>query len=249
MTPEQFRRVDQLVSLALERPASERAEFIRKACVGEEDLRLEVESLLATQDKEDGFLAEAPARLAALLAELTGPPEMAAAASAIPAATVVPSPRVSEALSAARVRPKRRNYFIRHWRGELPLWMSFWVNAILIGNAALVAGNYVIPVLTRSVAFFLTSTALVTGLSASVVGSAGLFLTWPWIILVLTWSLVGAWRSTASHLARVGIVLYIACLGILLGNATVMTLKWWLSQSPKVCASDTPKSVVFGLGA
>src|SRR5215468_4192054 len=73
MTPERFRRVDQLVSLALERAANERAEFIREACAGEEDLRLEVESLLASQDTQDGFLAEAPARLAAqLLAESAG---------------------------------------------------------------------------------------------------------------------------------------------------------------------------------
>ena len=74
MTPERFRRVDQLVSLALERPAKERAEFIREACAEEEDLRIEVESLLATLDKEDGFLAEAPAKLAAqLLAEIWRP--------------------------------------------------------------------------------------------------------------------------------------------------------------------------------
>ena len=73
MTPERFRRVDQLVSLALERPANQRAEFIREACAGEEDLRIEVESLLATQDKEDSFLAGAPATLAAqLLAESAG---------------------------------------------------------------------------------------------------------------------------------------------------------------------------------
>ena len=73
MTPEQFRRVDELVSLALERAANERAEFIREACAGEEDLRHEVESLLATPETQDGFLAEAPARLAAqLLAESGG---------------------------------------------------------------------------------------------------------------------------------------------------------------------------------
>jgi len=50
------------VSLALEQPANERAAFIREACAGEEDLRIEVESLLASQEKEDSFLAEAPAR-------------------------------------------------------------------------------------------------------------------------------------------------------------------------------------------
>jgi serine/threonine-protein kinase len=73
VTPERFRRVDKLVSLALERAADERAEFIREACAGEEDLRIEVESLLASQMNRDEFLAEAPARLAAqLLAESAG---------------------------------------------------------------------------------------------------------------------------------------------------------------------------------
>src|SRR6516225_1972060 len=82
MTPERFRRVDQLVSLALERPANERAEFIREACAGEEDLRIEVEALLASQEKEDSFLAEAPARLAAqLLTESTGALDNASVAS------------------------------------------------------------------------------------------------------------------------------------------------------------------------
>src|SRR5262249_60550063 len=72
MTPERFRRVDQLVSLALERPANERAAFIREACAGEEDLRIEVESLLASYENKDGFLAVAPARLAAQLLEEKG---------------------------------------------------------------------------------------------------------------------------------------------------------------------------------
>src|SRR5262252_231394 len=69
MTPERFRKVNQLVSLALERAANERAEFIREACAGEEALRVEVESLLASHDNKDAFLAEAPARLAAELLE------------------------------------------------------------------------------------------------------------------------------------------------------------------------------------
>ena len=65
MTPERFRRVDELVSQALDRPAQERAEFIRFACAGEDDLLVEVESLLASHEKRDGFLGEAPGRLAA----------------------------------------------------------------------------------------------------------------------------------------------------------------------------------------
>jgi len=69
MTRERFRKVDQLVSLALERAADKRAEFLRRACAGEEDLRVEVESLLASQEREDSFLAAAPGRLAAQLLE------------------------------------------------------------------------------------------------------------------------------------------------------------------------------------
>jgi len=72
MTPERFRKVDQLVSLALQRAANERVAFIREACAGEEDLRIEVESLLASHEKEDGFLAEAPARVAAELLDREG---------------------------------------------------------------------------------------------------------------------------------------------------------------------------------
>jgi len=89
MTPERFRRVDKLVSLALERAADERAEFIREACAGEEDLRLEVESLLASHENKDKFLAEAPARLAAqLLAESPGHPDNAP--TPLPSAELVP---------------------------------------------------------------------------------------------------------------------------------------------------------------
>jgi serine/threonine-protein kinase len=89
MTPERFRRVDQLVSLALERAADERAEFIREACAGEEDLRIEVESLLASHENKDGFLAEAPARLAAqLLAESPGHPDNAP--TPLPSSELVP---------------------------------------------------------------------------------------------------------------------------------------------------------------
>ncbi len=66
MTPERFQRIDELVTLAQERTASERAQFIREACGDDEDLRVEVESLLACQE-EDGFSTQAPSKLAAEL--------------------------------------------------------------------------------------------------------------------------------------------------------------------------------------
>jgi predicted Ser/Thr protein kinase len=69
VTPDRFSQIEQLVSLALKRKASERAEFVRQACRGDDDLRIEVESLLASYENKDGFLTEAPARLAAELLE------------------------------------------------------------------------------------------------------------------------------------------------------------------------------------
>src|SRR5712664_1594818 len=66
MTPERFQRIDELVTLAQARTANERAQFIREACGDDEDLRFEVESLLAYQE-EDGFSTHAPSKLAAEL--------------------------------------------------------------------------------------------------------------------------------------------------------------------------------------
>jgi len=47
MTPERWRQIDRLYQAALERDATEREAFLDKACAGDEELRREVESLLA----------------------------------------------------------------------------------------------------------------------------------------------------------------------------------------------------------
>ncbi|MGD0222585.1 MAG: protein kinase [Terriglobia bacterium] len=60
MKPERWEQVAQLYSAALEREGSERAAFLREACGGDEDLRREVESLLAREGK-DASLMESPA--------------------------------------------------------------------------------------------------------------------------------------------------------------------------------------------
>src|ERR1051325_9528505 len=60
MTPERWRQVDKLLQSALERPPAERASFLNTACQGDEALRNEVETLLASASDADGFL-ESPA--------------------------------------------------------------------------------------------------------------------------------------------------------------------------------------------
>jgi serine/threonine protein kinase len=48
-------RVEEIVHAALERPSDRRATFVADACGGDEALRREVESLLATQSRADGL--------------------------------------------------------------------------------------------------------------------------------------------------------------------------------------------------
>src|SRR6266498_685051 len=56
MTPERWQQVDRLLQGALERPPAERASFLNEACRGDEPLRKEVESLLASGDEAASFL-------------------------------------------------------------------------------------------------------------------------------------------------------------------------------------------------
>jgi len=52
MTPERWRRVDELFHSALEREPAERAAFLHEACAGDEALRREVEKLIAAHEKD-----------------------------------------------------------------------------------------------------------------------------------------------------------------------------------------------------
>src|SRR5712691_1415873 len=49
MTPERYQQVTALLDAALELPTADRASFIGRACEGDEELRGEVESLLASR--------------------------------------------------------------------------------------------------------------------------------------------------------------------------------------------------------
>jgi serine/threonine-protein kinase len=57
--------MDELLEAALERPPSERASFLDRACEGDEDLRRELESLLISDRLAESFIESPPARMAA----------------------------------------------------------------------------------------------------------------------------------------------------------------------------------------
>ena len=59
MKPERWRHIEQLWDAAVERD-NQRAAFLNEACAGDEELRREVESLLAHHEKTESFI-EVPA--------------------------------------------------------------------------------------------------------------------------------------------------------------------------------------------
>src|SRR5262245_14177376 len=65
MKPERWRQIDQLLEAALERQPGERAAFLAVACAGDESLRLEVESLLRSDEAAESFIEEPVVALAA----------------------------------------------------------------------------------------------------------------------------------------------------------------------------------------
>lgn len=87
--------------------------------------------------------------------------------------------------------PPSKNYILRHWRGDLSLPISYWVNATLI------AGLVPIPLL------YLVSIAEENGISIQLV-SAMLMLILAIGIMASVWAIVGTWRSSDNHPYRGG---------------------------------------------
>src|SRR5262245_47429002 len=56
MTPERWRRIEDLCHAALERDRTSRGAFLNEACAGDEELQREVESLLAQEGQINSFL-------------------------------------------------------------------------------------------------------------------------------------------------------------------------------------------------
>ncbi|MGE0126843.1 MAG: protein kinase [Blastocatellales bacterium] len=61
MTPDRWARIDQLLDEALERPSAERSTFLDEVCAQDDDLRREIESLLAAHQKAEEKFLKVPA--------------------------------------------------------------------------------------------------------------------------------------------------------------------------------------------
>src|SRR5438876_1132634 len=73
MKPERWQQIERLYHAALEREPEARAAFLDKACAGDEELRREVEGLLACDDKTASFI-DGPALEVAAKALAGDPP-------------------------------------------------------------------------------------------------------------------------------------------------------------------------------
>jgi serine/threonine protein kinase/WD40 repeat protein len=65
MNSDRWKQIDELFGAALEIDSDKRPAFLNKACVGDEDLRKEVESLLASDEKEKNRIEAYPKQMAA----------------------------------------------------------------------------------------------------------------------------------------------------------------------------------------
>ena len=63
MTPERWAQIRQIFDGALERPQQDRAAYLRVVCARDDELRREVESLLASHDESGDFLNQPAAEL------------------------------------------------------------------------------------------------------------------------------------------------------------------------------------------
>jgi serine/threonine-protein kinase len=81
MDPERWQQIDQLFHSALNCEPAARATFLQQACIADEALRREVESLVESHEQSDGFIEEPATDLAAEL--LTGTEEVLAAGEVV----------------------------------------------------------------------------------------------------------------------------------------------------------------------
>ena len=85
--------------------------------------------------------------------------------------------------------PRRANYLVRHWRGELSLPVAYWVNGTLLGAGA-------------GVAIFVVGRLLgENGGEHPPLWLALLIAMWTAIVLLRVWVAVGVWRSAQRYQA------------------------------------------------
>lgn len=87
-------------------------------------------------------------------------------------------------------KPKE-NYFVRHWRGDLPLSVSYWVNGFVL--------SIVVILIIEFIAIYFRNEELSVGWVVVLLASHLVF-----ILGFVTWLYIGIWRSADNHQKRGG---------------------------------------------
>ncbi|MCP4619020.1 MAG: DUF4339 domain-containing protein [Bradyrhizobium sp.] len=104
-----------------------------------------------------------------------------------PAFAEIPVPPPLPPRALAPERPKRQNFIARHWRGEYPLWVSYWVVGLFSNMAALLA-------------IVLLSQFMVTQVAYVPFALWLFFVTiWSGLVELAIWQGVGIWRSASRR--------------------------------------------------
>ena len=121
------------------------------------------------------------------------------------------------------IKPKRANYFVRHWRGDLSLGVSYWANGFLGTFLVLLAASMVGALESEA------SLKLVAVLSLFVYATA---------IVGSVWQLVGVWRSASKHVLRGGSSVWagLAKVAVVLGalNCLGMMFRTYVPQTAEM---------------
>lgn len=123
----------------------------------------------------------------------------------------------------ANAPAKKANYFVRHWRGELSLGVSYWANGFLATFLVLFAANMLGEMRDAISLTILAVLALVVYAAA---------------ILVSIWQGVGVWRSASKHESRGGSRGWanLAKVAVVLGAINVVAIIWnsYIPQSAEM---------------
>ena len=121
--------------------------------------------------------------------------------------------------TASRYRPAaaRGNYVTRHWRGQLSLGVSYWVNSVVIGNLA-------------PVALVIAMSSMEAGNETSLRLDATLSLVAAGLLCGLSvWSTVGVLRSAVNHPERGGKLVW-SLLAFVMVGLSLITIVIGLSR-------------------
>lgn len=113
--------------------------------------------------------------------------------------------------------PKDKSYFTRHWRGELSLVTSYWINTALVS-----------AVLTASL------TAVLQGVDIThwpKVFSLIVLAMWAILYIVTPWQIVGCWRSSANHERKTSRVFWPRVVQVLLVLGTIQSVYVFFSMA------------------